>query len=213
MSSEALGTGIASRRRTISRWGVDRFLLLLPACALVAGCVVGKGVPEIRAFPYPLTYEDDNTQRFSDPSSDAFVEIRKTRSPGPLDNLAVHYASLFPGGEVIRPGDQEDYVKVGDHKAYRVVFRTKYVRKRKRLKDKDADAEIPAGWTRTTIEDPATGNPLPVLYGPVIPQQRLLYLVEGPTHIYYVFLRANGEMIEPARERFEKLVREEMKFL
>jgi hypothetical protein len=186
--------------------------LLIAAC-IVAGCFASGGISEIRTFPYPLAYEDESLERFVDAKTDSSIEVRKAKISRPLDNLAIHYHALFPGGEIIRPGDHEEYLKIDGKNAYKVVFRTKYIRKRKRVRDQATDVEVPAGWTRKTIEDPVTGKPVPVLYGPVIPQEKILYLVEGPTHLYYILMTADGDAIELARKKFEKFVREDVQYL
>jgi hypothetical protein len=187
--------------------------LLLLVGGMLGGCFAARGMSEIRAFPYPIVYEDELTERFSDAETGATIEVRKARISRPLDNLAIHYQAIFPGGEIIRPGDHEEYVKVGDKNAYRVVYRQKYIRKRKRADDKKSLENIPAGWTVRSTEDPATGKPVKVLLGPVVPQQKVLYLVEGPEHLYYVLLTADGDSIEAARKKFEKFVREDIQYL
>ena len=128
--------------------------------------------------------------------------------------MAIHYAALFPEGEIIRPGDTEEYVKIDGRNAYKVVFRPNYIRRRKRIdgKKKLSPENIPQGWTLTNVEDPTTGKPTPVLYGPVIPRQKILYLVEGDPYIYYIFFRADGDSIEPARKKFEEFVRKGIKY-
>jgi len=185
----------------------------LIAAGVVSGCFASGGISEIRAFPYPLVYEDESLERFADSQSDTSIEVRKAKISRPLDNLAIHYQALFPGGEIIRPGDHEEYLKIDGKNAYKVAFRTKYIRKRKRIRNQATDAETPPGWTRKTIEDPVSGKPIPVLYGPVIPQEKILYLVEGSTYLYYILMSADGDAIEPARKRFEKFVREDVQYL
>ncbi|MBI4964743.1 MAG: hypothetical protein HY913_15805 [Desulfomonile tiedjei] len=197
-------------KRFVSVW---KLLGLLIATGIIAGCFAAGGISEIRSFPYPLVYQDEGLERFSDAESDTFIEVRKAKISRPIDNLAIHYQALFPGGEIIRPGDHEEYLSINGKNAYKVVFRTKYIRKRKRVPDQTADAEPPPGWTRKTIEDPVSGKPIPVLYGPVIPQERILYLVEGSTYLYYILMSADGDAIESARKKFEKFVREDVKYL
>ncbi len=104
-------------------------------------------------------------------------------------------------------------MKLDGKEAYKVVFGTKYIRKRKRLPDKGKETEnVPQGWTATKMEDPETGQAVDVAQGPVIPRYRVLYLVQGEPYIYYVSLRADGDAIESARGKFEKFVREEIKY-
>lgn len=181
---------------------------------LLCGCFGSRGMTEIKKNPYSNTYQDDSTARFSDGSDNAFIEVRKTKTARPLENLAIHYPALFPGGEIIRPGDSEEYLKINGNNAYKVVFRTKYMRKRKRLDGKlgDSRGKIPEGWTAMTMEDPLTGKPIPVLYGPVIPEQRILYLVQGNSNIYYLFLRADGEAIDSAVKEFDGFVKEGIEY-
>jgi len=181
---------------------------------LLAGCLATRGIIDVGSHPYPLIYEDDSTEKFADADQTVFIEVRRRKISRPLENLAIHYAALFPDGEIIRPGDTEEYVKIDGRNAYKVVFRTNYIRRRKRVetKDKLTPGEAPPGWTLMNIEDPTTGKPTPVLYGPVIPRQRILYLVEGDLYIYYVFMRADGDSIEPARKKFEDFVRKDIKY-
>lgn len=182
---------------------------------LFGGCFGARGMKEITAYPYPLIYEDDSTARFASPQDNVFIEVRRAPIPRPLEHLAVHYPSLFPGGEIIKPGDREEYVKIKGKNAYKVVFRTKYIRKRKRIDDTsqwDVDA-VPEGWTMARMEDPLTGEAVPVLHGPVIPRQKVLYLVQGEPYVYYILLRADGDAIRSAREKFEKFVHDDVKYL
>jgi hypothetical protein len=175
---------------------------------IIAGCFSSHRLKEIKGTPYPLSYEDDVTARFGDPEDDVFIEVRRAEMSRPLDNLAVHYGTLFPGGEVIRPGDSEDYVDIDGHKSYRVTYQTKYIRKRKRAPGATTDeGEVPSGWQAVNMPDPATGKSARVLYGPAIPRERTLYLVPGKSYVYYVFLRADGEAIESGRKKFEDFVR------
>jgi hypothetical protein len=181
---------------------------------LLAGCLATRGFIDLASRPYPVIYEDEATEKFSDRDDTAFIEVRRRKVSRPLENLAIHYAALFPGGEIVRPGDTEEYVKIGGKNAYKVVFRTNYIRRRKRVtaNDKSGPGGAPPGWTLMNIEDPTTGKPMPVLYGPVIPRQRILYLVEGDNYIYYIFMRADGDAIDSARKKFEKFVREDIKY-
>lgn len=190
------------------------FLLGCSALVLLAGCFGARGLNEITKYPYPLTYQDDSTARFSSADDNVFIEVRKAPTPRPLEHLAVHYASLFPGGEIIKPGDSEEYLTIKGKNAYKVVFRAKYIRKRKRVEENSnaEPSEIPPGWTRAQMSDPVSGEPVPVLHGPVIPQQKILYLVQGDPYIYYILMTANGDAIKPATERLERFVRDDIKF-
>lgn len=181
----------------------------------LAGCFSSRGISEISYHPYPLIYEDDSTARFGDPDDNVFIEVRRTPVSRSVDNLVIHYPSLFPGGEVVKPGDKEEYFDLNGKRAYKVVFRPKYLRKRKRVDEKSEGnpKEIPSGWEESTMEDPQTGKRIKVLQGPVIPSQKILYLVQGDSYIYYVMMRADGKYIEPAREKLEKFVRDEIKYL
>jgi hypothetical protein len=172
----------------------------------VAGCVAARGISDVRSRPYPVTHEDDAAIRFGDKDDNVLVEVKKTPIPRRLDNLAIHYRTFFPGGEIIRPGDYEEYVKVDGKNAYKVTFRTEYIRQRKRVEDPSAKEKLPEGWTLRTIVDPITGKPTPVLYGPIIPRCKLLYLVEGNSNLYYILMRADGSYIPGARREFDDLV-------
>ncbi|MBI5248672.1 MAG: hypothetical protein HY912_04190 [Desulfomonile tiedjei] len=189
-----------------------RITLWFLVIGLLAGCFSARGLTEIQSSPYTGTYEDDSTARFSNPDDSVFFEVRRTKVSRPLENLAVHYAALFPGGEVIRPGDAEEYTKIDGKNAYKVVFKTNYIRNRKRVDPKRIDEPVSPGWTKVSIEDPDTGKQIPVLYGPVIPRQRVLYLVEGDSYIYYIVMRADGDAIESVRKRFEDFVRKDIKY-
>lgn len=187
------------------------FLLKLFAALATAGiavsCFATRGVVEVVTQPFPKTYEDDSVVRFGDKDDTIFVEVRRARKTGRLDNLAIHYRALFPDSEIVRPGDQEQYLKIDGKNAYKVTFRTKYIRRRKALEKVPPPDEVPAGWTSQTIAEPATGKPIPVLLGPPIPQQRVMYLVEGDAYLYYVYMRADGDSIAPAREKLDEFVR------
>jgi hypothetical protein len=176
----------------------------------LAGCLGAHHLKEVVRNPYPLTYQDDSTARFGDPDDDVFIEVRRTKVSKPLDNLAVHYGTLFPGGEVVRPGDTEEYVKVGDKDAYKVVFKTKYIRKRKRIGK--GSENLPPEWSTVTMPDPETGKSVPVLYGPVVHRERRLYLVPGESEVYAIFMRSDGDTTGSARKIFEKFVREDIKY-
>jgi len=189
-------------------------LFLLPLFVVLAGCFAARGIAEITTFPYPVVYQDDSTARFGDEDDKVFIEVRRIQTARPLENLAIHYAALFPGGEIIRPGDSEEYLKLDGKSAYKVVFRTKYIRQRKRVSEKSSSdsGKVPTGWTSATMEDPATGKKMKILLGPVIPQQRVLYLVQGDSYLYYIFWRADGDEIEKSRKKFEQFVRQEINY-
>ena len=190
------------------------YLACFLAVACIAGCLGAHGITEITGHPYNLIHEDDSSAKFEGPDDDASIEVRRVESSRPIDNLAIHYGSLFPDGEIIRPGDSEEYVKIDGRNAYKVVFRPKYIRKRKRAGDQieTAKNEIPEGWTQVTMEDPLTGEPETVLQGPIVRRERVLYLVPGDTYVYYILMRADGDAIEPARKKLEKLVRQDIKY-
>jgi hypothetical protein len=175
--------------------------------ALTAGCATTQGISEIRSHPYPLVQEENSAEKLANEDDTVFLEVRKAKVEGPVDNLAIRYRSLFPEGEIIRPGDREEYVDIDGRKAYRVVFRTKYIRRRERLESGLKPENLPEGATIRSILDPATGETVPVLYGPVIPRQKILYLVEGKHYIYYILLRADGDAIGPAEKKLEEFVR------
>ena len=188
------------------------FEFLLWTCIVfgVAGCFGKRGINEIKERPLPILYEDDSTVRLGRQDDDVLIEVRSIAIGKPMENLAIYYPALFPGGEIIRPGDREDYVKIKGHNAYKVVFRTKYIRKRKRIKGSEEEVKknLPEGWTIMTMEDPMSGKPIPVMYGPIIPQQKVLYLVQGKSRMYYILLRADGDAIDSAVKTFDKFVKE-----
>lgn len=179
-------------------------------CALVtaalAGCSATRGVTELTLKPFPIIYEDEEAVRFGDKRDQALIEVERARVGTRLENLAIHYRAFFPNGATVRPGDREEYVKVAGKHAYKVTFPTEYVRRRERITKPEQEQDPPEGWTVRRIEDPTTGDTIPALYGPVIPRQRAFYLVEGGKYLYYVFMRADGDAIEPTKKRFADLV-------
>lgn len=192
----------------------SRLLLIIPILALIplAGCFSARGLPEIRSEPYPIIYRDDGVLRFGDADDNVFIEVRRVPISKETGNLAIHYSALFPGGVKITPGDHEEYVTIAGHKAYKVVFRISHIRKRKRFEDGISAKDLPEGWSLHHMVDPSSGASIPVLHGPIVPRERILYLVEGRSYIYYVFMRADGESIGPAKERFEEFLKEEIDY-
>jgi hypothetical protein len=181
-----------------------KLFLIVIAALVYNACVSSSAQNILRQKPLPNIVSEDSVLKLSDNDESVLFEIHTAKISKPINNLAIHYSSLFPEGEAIRPGDTEEYVKIDGHNAYKVTFRPAYIRQRKRLKDLP---EIPQGWKTAKIEDPVTGKPLEIAYGPVIPRQKLLYLVEGNKFVYYVFMRADGDAIESARLKFDEFVR------
>jgi hypothetical protein len=201
--------------KNFSHYGSRRLYVicfLLGIC--LTSCLGTYGITEIADHPYSLIYEDDSTARFGVQDDDVSIEVRRVASPRPIENLAINYGALFPDGEVIRPGDTEEYVKIDGRNAYKVIFRPKYIRKRKRVGEKTGakKEEPPGGWTRVTINDPLTGKPETILQGPVIRRQRILYLVAGDQYVYYILMKADGDAFDSAQKKLEKLVREDLKY-
>ena len=198
-------------RQTMNRISA---VTLVTVALFVSGCFGRAQVKDFSSAPIPIIYEDETTTKFRDDEDDKFIEIRKAPTSRPIENIAIHYPALFPGGEVIRPGDTEEYTMINGKNSYKVVFRTKYIRKRKRLNEKDLsdDFKVPEGWTKSSIQDASTGAKIPILLGPVIPQHRILYVVPGEQNIYYLFLRFDGENYEQAIRDFDRFVREEMTY-
>lgn len=194
---------------------VHRHLVMIMTMALlVSGCLGSSQIKDYGLPPLPVIYEDETTTKFRDTDDNKFIEIRKTPTSKPIENLAIHYPALFPGGEIIRPGDTEEYTMINGKNSYKVIFRTKYIRKRKRLSEKELSGkvEIPADWTRSTIDDASTGSKIPILLGPIIPQHRILYVVPGEQNVYYLFMRVDGENYEQVMKDFDKFVREEVNY-
>ncbi len=177
---------------------------------LVQSCFGPAGMSDIKYRPLPSIHENSSLAKFSDVSDDVSIEIRKAPVSKPIENLAIHYPALFPNGEVIRPGDREEYVPIGNKTAYKVVFDTKYIRKRKRLKTRNGkiSLDIPPGWTESTFEDPVSETKTPVLIGPIIPEKKILYLVPGSESVYYILLKVDGKDHEDAIKDFDKFVKE-----
>ncbi len=204
------GSGKSHRQKLTS----VHLVVLATMALFIYGCFGAPRVKDYSSVPLPIIYEDDSTTKFRDQDDDKFIEIRKSPTSRPVENLAIHYPALFPGGEVIRPGDAEEYTMINGKSSYKVVFRTKYIRKRKRLDGKDPNLEekIPEGWTKSAIEDPSTGTRIPIMLGPVIPQHRVLYIVPGENYTYYLFMRVDGENYEQSLKDFDKFVREGMTY-
>lgn len=177
---------------------------------LVQSCFSPAGMSEIKYKPLPLIYEDSNLARFSDVDDDVSIELRKASVSKAIENLAIHYPALFPDGVTIRPGDREEYVSIGGKNAYKVVFSTKYIRKRKRVNEKPGkgNQDISSGWTESTMEDPVSGKKIPVIVGPVIPERKVLYLIPGAEGVYYLLLKVDGTNNEDAIKNFDKFVKE-----
>ncbi len=178
--------------------------------ALIQGCFRSTGMTEIKYKPLPTICENNRLTKFRDSNEDVSIEIRKVPVSKPIENLAIHYPSLFPDGETVRPGDREEYVNIGKKMAYKVIFNTKYIRKRKRMDKKldNSDNKTPEGWTESTMDDTIVGEKIPVLVGPVIPQKKILYLVPGPESVYYLQLTVDGRNHEDAIKSFDKFVME-----
>lgn len=183
-------------------------------CTLVGGCLTTQRDSAIRQDPYPLLSQDDSTLRFGDPDDNVFIEVRRAKTSRPVEDLAIQYGALFPGGEVIKPGDTEEYVKIDGRNAYKVTFKTKYIRKRKQIgtDGKTDPKDMSPDWKSVTMEDTETGKPVSVLYGPIIPRERILYLVTGDSEVYAIFMRADGDAIGPAKRKLEKFVREQISY-
>ncbi|MGC8603869.1 MAG: hypothetical protein ACP5VS_09295 [Desulfomonilaceae bacterium] len=165
---------------------------------------------EIKYNPLPLKHESTSIAEFSDASNDVSIELKKAPVSKPVENLAIHYPALFPDGETIRPGDREEYVSVGKKTAYKVIFGTKYIRKRKRLKTANGKISnvIPEGWIKSAYEDPFSGVKIPIMVGPTIPEKKILYVIPGSESVYYVLLKVDGEDNQAAVKKFDKFVRE-----
>jgi len=177
---------------------------------LVQNCFGPGGMSEIKYRPLPLINENSSLAKLSDTSDDVSIEIRKAPVSKPIENLAIHYPALFPDGETIRPGDREEYVPIGNKTAYKVVFSTKYIRKRKRLQTQNGKIvnDIPPGWTESTFEDPVSGKKIPIMIGPINAEKKILYLVPGSESVYYVLLNVDGNDHEDAIKNFDKFVKQ-----
>jgi hypothetical protein len=189
-------------------------IVLLMLCTVVSGCFTTQRDKTIRQDPFPVLSQDESTTRFGDPEDNVVIELRRAKTSRPVQDLAIQYGALFPGGEVIRPGDTEEYETIDGRNAYKVVFKTKYIRKRKQIRtdDKGSPKDVSPDWKSVTMSDTETGKPVSVLYGPIIPRERILYLVAGDSEVYAIFMRADGDAIGPAKKRLEKFVREEIKY-
>lgn len=207
-----LNEGVKKRHRPGM---IRKFSVIIATVALsISGCLGNATIKDYSSPPIPVVYEDETTSRFNDPEDNRFIEIRKTPTSRPVENLAIHYPALFPGGEIIRPGDTEEYTMINGKNSYKVVFRTKYIRKRKRLTPGELSdkSELPEGWAKSYIEDSSSGSRIPIMLGPVIPQHRVLYIVPGDHNVYYLFMRADGDDFEKALKDFDKFVREDISY-
>jgi hypothetical protein len=206
IAREAVKPASSSQGACVFALHAARTLLCALVAVSTAGCFAARGVTELSLKPFPVIYEDEEAVRFGEKDDSALIEVERARISAPLENLAIHYRAFFPNGATVRPGDKEEYVEVAGKNAYKVTFATDYVRRRARIAKPEQEKNPPEGWTVRRIEDPSTGNVIPVLYGPVIPRQRALYLIEGDKYLYYVFMRADGDAIEPTKKKFENLV-------
>ncbi|MCL5125546.1 MAG: hypothetical protein M1511_13820 [Deltaproteobacteria bacterium] len=177
---------------------------------LAQSCFGPSGMSDIKYNPLALVSDSRNVAEFSDAANNVSIEVKKVQVSKPVENLAIHYPSLFPDGETIRTGDREEYAHVGNKTAYKVVFQTKYIRKRKRLQTKNGKliGDVPEGWTESKFEDPVTGKKIPIIIGPVIPEKKILYVVPGSENVYYVLLKVDGQGNDNPVKNFEKFVRE-----
>ncbi|MFA6223077.1 MAG: hypothetical protein WC647_12260 [Desulfomonilaceae bacterium] len=191
-----------------------RFFLVIISTGIVAvltqSCFGPVGMAEIKYKPLPLIDENSRFVKYEDSGDDVSIELRKAPVSKSVENLAIHYPSLFPDGETIHPGDREEYVTVNGKTAYKVIFNTKYIRKRKRLKTKSGKSpeDIPSGWSESIWDDPVSGVKTPILVGPVIPERKILYLIPGSENVYYVLLKVDGPDYEDAIKKFDKFVKE-----
>lgn len=179
-------------------------LFVIIVIPMVCSCASNR-VPTVKYKPFPNETKEDSGIKFINTGNSISFEIRSAPITGPVENLAIHYQSMFPGGEIIRPGDIEEYLKVSDRNAYKVTFRPTYIRRRKRVTDESA---APEGWKSTKIEDPTTGKPVDIMYGPIIPRQKILYLVEGEKFVYYILMTADGDEIQIGRNKLEEFIRD-----
>ena len=191
-----------------------RFFLVVISTGIVAvltqSCFGPVGMAEIKYKPLPLISENSRFVKYEDSGDDVSIELRKAPVSKSVENLAIHYPSLFPDGETIHPGDREEYVTVNGKTAYKVIFNTKYIRKRKRLKTKSGKSpeDIPSGWSESIWDDPVSGVKTPILVGPVIPERKILYLIPGSENVYYVLLKVDGPDYEDTIKKFDKFVKE-----
>lgn len=191
-----------------------RFFLVVISTGIVAvltqSCFGPVGMADIKYKPLPLISENSSFIKYEDSGDDVSIELRKAPVSKSVENLAIHYPSLFPDGETIHPGDREEYVTVSGKTAYKVIFNTKYIRKRKRLKTKSGKSpeDIPSGWSESIWDDPVSGAKTPILVGPVIPERKILYLIPGSKNVYYVLLKVDGTDYEDAIKKFDKFVKE-----
>ncbi len=191
-----------------------RFFLVVISTGIVAvltqSCFGPVGMAEIKYKPLPLIDENSRFVKYEDSGDDVSIELRKAPVSKSVENLAIHYPSLFPDGETIHPGDREEYVTVNGKTAYKVIFNTKYIRKRKRLKTKSGKSpeDIPSGWSESIWDDPVSGVKTPILVGPVIPERKILYLIPGSENVYYVLLKVDGPDYEDAIKKFDRFVKE-----
>jgi hypothetical protein len=183
----------------------------MASLVVCSGCFGTSGMAEIKARPYHVTYEDDSTLKMGDADDTVSIEIRRISIPRQLPKLAIHYNTLFPGGENIRPGDSEEYVKIGDKEAFKVSFRPDYIRLRKRAPKSESE-EIPPNWAHSKMEDPK-GEVVPVIVGPVVSREKTLYLVQGDKYLYYIFFRADGDTVKSAGEKFKQFIQKDINYL
>lgn len=187
------------------------YLSITVSVAVCVGCFSASGLTEIKARPYHVTYEDDSTLKMGDKDDTVSIEVRRISVPKQLPKLAIHYNTLFPGGESIRPGDSEEYVKIRDKEAFKVSFKPDYIRQRKRAPKSEPD-EIPPNWIQSKIED-SDGEIVPIIVGPLVSREKTLYLVHGTKYLYYILFRADGSAVKSGSEKFNQFIQDDINYL
>ena len=146
------------------------FWLLVPV--LLAGCLATRGIVNVESRPYPLVYEDDSTERFSDSEDTVFIEVRRRKvfhARWKTWRFTMQRYSLA-GRSLGRVTPRTiSRLTAGTHTKWSSKQTTSEGENGSKPTRNWAPGDAPPGWTLTNIEDPATGKRIPVLYGPVIP--------------------------------------------
>lgn len=186
-----------------------RSFLFIILFLISSGCITTRGLNEIKSDPYPVVQKGKTETRYADPDNSVSIEVKTIKKTNPVKNLAIYYPTLFPGGLPVRAGDTEEYLRVQGKNAYKVTFKPTMIRKRKRYTEGEP---IPPGWVKGKMEDPDGGKTAEILYGPVIPKQLVLYLIEGDTMVYNIVLTAEDGEIESAKQKFEQFVQNDIAY-
>ena len=118
--------------------------------------------------------------------------MRRAPIPKEIGNLAIPlFGAISWWRQDNSSGDHEEYVTVAGNKAYKVVFRTSHLRKRKRLKADPPPEDLPEGWSLHHMVDPSNGASIPVMHGPHCTQGNGSSILWEGQILYILYLYAS----------------------